>query len=266
MKIDLQRVHRILAETASAVVLPRHRALRDADIRTKSGPGDLVTVADEEAEAMLSRQLTGLLPGSITVGEEATSSDDTTIRRLATSQDPIWIIDPIDGTWNFAHGTERFCMMVALSQRDRILAAWIYEPLKQRCTIAEHGSGCWQVTDDGHTARLTIPAPPTTRRGFVYHRHVDNAADERLGRWGSAGIEYLAMLKGEGHFSCYDRSMPWDHAPGSLVVSEAGGRHAFIDGGAYVPSGGPKRAVFAAARPEIWEAERERLIADPSRY
>jgi len=268
MKLDIERVCQILAETAAEEVLPRYQALTSGQIRTKSGPNDLVTVADEAAEVRLSAALTALLPGSVAVGEEAVSADPALLTRLGASDTPTWIIDPIDGTWNFAHGTERFCMMVALSRDDTLLAAWIYEPLKARCTTAERGAGTWRRADSGDTARITTPPPPSVRdqRGFVYHRHVDNSADPRLARWGSAGIEYLELLAGRAHFSCYDRSMPWDHAPGSLLIAEAGGQHGFADGGSYHPSGGPKRAVFAAAQPTRWAAARDSILPDPERY
>lgn len=258
MKLDIDHVTRILAETAEAVVLPRHRALSDAEVRTKSGPRDLVTIADEEAEARLTARLTALLPGSVTVGEEAASAEPALFQRLAASSTPTWIIDPIDGTWNFAHGGERFCMMVALCRDDVVLASWIYEPLPARVTVAERGSGTLRGGQ-----RVTIPAPPAEaaqQRGFVYHRAVNNGADPRLNRWGSAGIEYLEMLDGGAHFSCYDRAMPWDHAPGSLLIIEAGGHHAFVDSDRYFPSGGPYRPVMAAARPALWPATRAQLL------
>lgn len=259
MKLDIDRVSQILAETAAEVVLPRHQALSADDVRTKSGPNDLVTVADEEAEALLRRRLEALLPGSVTVGEEAASAEPAIFSRLATSLSPVWIIDPIDGTWNFAHGRERFCMMVALCRDDVVIASWIYEPLPARVTVAERGSGTVRAG-----RRVTIPAPPPDsrdHRGFVYHRSVDNAADPRLDRWGSAGIEYLEMLEGRAHFSCYDRAMPWDHAPGSLLVTEAGGHHAFADSDRYFPSGDPHRPVLAAARPALWSEARAGLLS-----
>ena len=95
-----ESVAAIVAEVAAEELMPRFRHLASGDVRDK-GPGDPVTVADEAAERALTRRLAGLLPGSLVVGEEAASADPAVVDRL--SQDnPVWIIDPVDGTTNFA--------------------------------------------------------------------------------------------------------------------------------------------------------------------
>src|SRR5260221_247987 len=99
---DPEKVAEHIRETAQAEILPRFRLLRREDIREK-GPGDFVTLADLEAERQLTQRLGGLLPGSVVLGEEAASQDRGRFALLA-GEAPVWVIDPVDGTANFARG------------------------------------------------------------------------------------------------------------------------------------------------------------------
>ncbi|MEL6345719.1 MAG: inositol monophosphatase family protein [Myxococcota bacterium] len=262
MNTPFDQVADAIQLTAQEEILPRFRALGDDDVRTKQNAYDLVTVADEAAEARLRERLTALLPGSITVGEEAVSNDPSLLDRLQRDDD-IWIIDPVDGTWNFAHGTENFCVMVALARGKTVIAAWIHEPLRRRTVWAERGGGAWLLDlDAGLTERLSLPTPPplAAQYGFAYHQRLNPGAPMTVKKLGSAGVEYVQILTGEAHFSTYDRSYPWDHAPGSLLITEAGGGYGFVDGAPYQPGGGHQRGVLTAARPALWAHVRDALL------
>lgn len=265
MSLPIQQISGILIETAQTIVLPRFRALSAEDIETKTSNTDLVTVADKAAEVELQRRLTALMPDSIAVGEEAVSEDPTVLDGLQ-NDDAVWIIDPIDGTWNFAHGDEHFCLMFALALGGQVHGAWIFEPFQHRLLWAVRGEGTWMVdvrTDD--RVRLHIPPPPplSAMRGFAYGRNLDPATPLSINNKGSAGIEYIRILLGEAHFSTYDRSFPWDHAPGSLLITEAGGGYAFLDGAPYRPGGNKDHGVLSTARPEQWAAVRGALFTTP---
>lgn len=118
---EISEVEAIIREVARTEILPRFGRLTAADISEKN-PGDLVTVADRAAEEALTRRLTGLLPGSLVVGEEAVAGDPGVLARLA-GPEPVWIIDPIDGTHNYATDNPRFTTLVALAQGGRLLAS-----------------------------------------------------------------------------------------------------------------------------------------------
>src|SRR3546814_17285856 len=108
---DLERVAAIIRETAEVEILPRFKTLAADEIREKR-PGDLVTVADIEAEKRLTRQLTDLVPGSRVIGEEAIAGDEALLAAKA-SDGSVWIVDPVDGTANFAAGRTPFTVVVA---------------------------------------------------------------------------------------------------------------------------------------------------------
>src|SRR3954454_4482460 len=134
---------KLLREIALVEVLRRFRQLQKHEIREKS-PGDFVTIADEAMEAALAPKLAALLPGSLLVGEEDCARDPSVMRRLASDQ-PVWVIDPVDGTANFAEGKEQFCSMMALIERDQVLGGWIYDPVTDTTSYAVKGGGAWSA-------------------------------------------------------------------------------------------------------------------------
>jgi fructose-1,6-bisphosphatase/inositol monophosphatase family enzyme len=141
MQPDPARVCAFLEETAAEDVLPRFQDLAAHHVMEK-GPGDPVTIADLEAEARLTRLLAEHVPGSIVVGEEAVHRDPGIMATLETEQD-LWIIDPVDGTLNFAAGKGPFAIVVAFLHGGKVRGGWIHDPLAGNTAVAEEGSGAW---------------------------------------------------------------------------------------------------------------------------
>lgn len=259
MSVDIDRISRIIAETADAEVRPRFRALAHGEVREKSA-GELVTVADEAAEAVLTRRLREELPGSVVLGEEAAASDPA-VFHLLEGTDPVWVIDPVDGTGNFARGVPKFAVMVALVRRGETQAGWIYEPAVDRMTVTGRGGGAWQ----GHT-RLVMPVPPAEPRELCGTLHASNYGgrdlrrrlDHRRGRVHAiksqrcAGAEYVRLARGEQHFAVFTKLAPWDHAPGSLIVQEAGGIARLYDGRTYGPNVADAACLLLAPDSATW--------------
>jgi len=239
---DIEAVVRIVAETAAEEVMPRFAKLARADI-TEKRPGDIVTVADVAAEQRLTARLSALVPGSLVVGEESVAADAGVLARLA-GDDPVWVIDPIDGTANYAAGIPIFAVMVAFVRGGRTLAGWIHDPVAASTAVAVSGEGAWMA---GSGARLHVaPAElPESMSGAVALRYGNRRLVRRIaGRsnlvgsvfsFRCAGHEYLALASGRAHFALYQRLMPWDHAPGQLIHKEAGGFSAQLDCSPYSP-------------------------------
>ncbi len=239
---DIDAIGRAIAETAAEEIMPRFEKLTRSDV-TEKRPGDIVTVADVAAERRLTARLTALLPGSLVVGEEAVAADAGVLDRLA-GDDPVWVIDPIDGTTNYAAGIPLFAVMVAFVRGGRTLAGWIHDPVAATTAIAVNGEGAWMA---GSGARLHVaPAePPGSMSGAVALRYGNRRLVRRIaGRsnlvgsvfsFRCAGHEYLALASGRAHFALYQRLMPWDHAAGQLIHAEAGGFSAQLDCSPYSP-------------------------------
>ena len=247
--VDMDIVARLMTEVAETEIMPRWRNLADTDIRAKTGPNDLVTVADEESEKVLTRRLMEILPGSVVVGEEGVAANPA-LMDLLGGTDPVWIVDPVDGTSNFAKGDEKFAVMVALAVADETVASWILEPVTGWTIMAAKGEGAEMLSADGGRSRLRVaaPVPLGEMAGSFALRFLPDAvrqptrdaATETLGRHyrlGCAGVEYLKLVTGDAHFAFYWKTMPWDHAPGILIHAEAGGHNArATDGRPYRPS------------------------------
>lgn len=273
--VDLDRVAQLLAEVADQEILPRWRNLATGEVREKTGPNDLVTVADEAAERALAARLPDLLPGSVVLGEESVERDRGLLGLLSEHR-PVWIVDPVDGTKNFAEGNDRFAVMVALVDQDTTLAAAIYEPVTGRVLLAERGGGAEIVERAGERAgtrtrlRVAAPAGLNVLEGSLNFRFIpdedirkavraraDAVLPKRHHRRGCAAFDYRMLATGEWHFAFYWKNMPWDHAPGLLIHAEAGGHAARLDGRAYRPSeldGGILAAPDAAGWHELREA------------
>ncbi|MDQ7248010.1 inositol monophosphatase family protein [Dongia sedimenti] len=258
-------VAKLLREIALVEVLPRFRQLKSHEIREKS-PGDFVTVADEAMEAALAPKLAALLPGSLLVGEEDCARDPSIIRRLASDQ-PVWVIDPVDGTANFAEGKEEFCTMMALVERDQVLGGWIYDPVTDTTSYAVKGEGAWSGGK-----RLAPPMTPNQYRGILAvgskgDRETAQKVQKRRDRvqqvksMRCAGLEYLRLARGEVDFLMFSGVMPWDHAPGAAIVQELGGYVGYFNADGYRPSQAETATGILAARDRAtWDEVHRRML------
>lgn len=216
-----------------AEILPRFQKLTAGDMSEKK-PGQLVTTADLESERILTMQLADLLPGSVVVGEEGVAAEPERLG-LIDGEGPVWVVDPVDGTQNFADGKPVFATMVALLIERRAAASWIYEPVTDRMASAEIGSGAFIEGERLHTAEAVVLSE---MRGRLSGWTAKNLA----GKVGAifnercAAYEYLAVARGAAHFALFRRLNPWDHAPGELLVREAGGFSQRLDGTPYLAS------------------------------
>lgn len=258
---DPEKVAQHIRETAEAEILPRFRQLGRGDIREKK-PGDFVTLADLEAERQLTERLGALLPGSVVLGEEAAFADRRRFDLLAADA-PVWVIDPVDGTANFARGAPAFAVIVALIDHARVRAGWIYEPLADTMVMAEAGGGAWSA---GRRLATAGTVAPKDMVGAAYGRTKAGpraaqalAASGRLGQVqnrGCSGLEYVDVALGRTQFSLHSRSLPWDHAAGMLITAESSGIAGFLDGSPYDPRI-IDRPVLAAAGRMAWDIVRE---------
>jgi fructose-1,6-bisphosphatase/inositol monophosphatase family enzyme len=267
---EIAAVIGLLRDVAGAEILPRFKRLGADDVRMKAGPLDPVTVADEAAERALNAGLRTLFPGDDVLGEEAVSADFSLLGRL---KDPgrVWIIDPIDGTANFAAELPLFGVMAALVEADKILAGFILDPISDDCAVAIAGGGAWMVAPDGSRRRLRVAEPvpvnqmvgsmswrfmPEPLRSHVLHRLDRMAA---VTDYRCAAHQYRMLAAGHCHVQMFRKLMPWDHAAGVLLHREAGGYARHFDGSEYLPSavdGGLLLAPDAAS----WEALADAIL------
>lgn len=260
----------LLAEAARTEIMPRFRRLAAGDVRAKSGPLDLVTEADEAAERRIAAGLRARFPGAFILGEEAAAADPSLLGQLGGAE-LAFVLDPVDGTANFAAGVPLFGVMVAAVLRGETIGAWIHDPLGQDTAIALRGEGAWVEGADGVRRDCRVaPAVPLDRMvGAVSWGYMpaplQAAVLPRLARLAGtlnfrcAAHEYRLAATGGAHLLVYNRLMPWDHAAGVLLHAEAGGYAARFDGSAYsalTQDGG----LICAADAAGWHAARQGLL------
>ena len=265
--VDIHKVSELITQASNEFIVPRYKMLSDQDIRSKSGGlRDLVTQADLDVEDFLSHSLGNVLDDSIIVGEEGVAKGDICLDSLKNTERPIWVIDPIDGTYNFVHGGRHFAVMVALVLEGRTQAAWIYDVLAKEMNVAELGEGAYcngvrlfsHDCDDSREmcGHINIKYFPKTMREHIEQKRELFKSFQSVG---SAGHEYLKLAKGQSHFSVYSRLKPWDHIPGSLIVREAGGIVNLWIGDDYMPYHS-NTGIIGAAGVKSWEIAQESFI------
>ncbi|WP_406505241.1 inositol monophosphatase family protein [Streptomyces sp. NBC_00212] len=251
---DLAAVEEAVRKAAAAEIMPRFRQLAAHEVVEKNGPHDLVTVADRLAEEHLAASLTAILPGSVVVGEEAVHADPSVYEALR-GEAPVWIVDPVDGTRQFVRGEAGFCTLVALAHRGELLASWTYAPALDEMAVAIRGRG---ATLNGEPLHAGSPAPGAILEVATSHPDYTTPEQKRalLGLrtegvqprpCGSAGLEYLAIARGELDALAFSWEYAWDHAAGLLLVAEAGGAQTTIAGEPFRITGG-NALPFTAAR------------------
>ncbi|MEV8044562.1 inositol monophosphatase family protein [Streptomyces griseoluteus] len=247
-------VEEAIRKAVATEIMPRFRRLAEHEVDQKSGPHDLVTDADRLAERRLTEELSALLPGSVVVGEEAVHANPATYEAIRGDA-PVWIIDPVDGTRQFVHGNDGFCTLVALAHRGTVLASWTYAPVREQFATAVRGEGAFL---DGERLFAGPPGPGRDLKVAVSHPDYTTEDQKRALRalWtdgvaprscGSAGLEYLAVARGETDAVAFSWEAAWDHAAGLLLVEEAGGAHLTLTGEPFRITGG-NALPFTAAR------------------
>jgi len=241
----LLRLAEQMARTAGQIQRARYETA--LDIRTKTASIDLVTEVDRACEAVIVETLRAQRPDDAVLAEEGSGDD----RPGATWR---WVIDPLDGTMNYAHGYPRFCVSIGVQRDGESALGVVYDPLLDELFSAQRGEGArlngrgLRVSDEDDLGRALLAT------GFAYdvHRSADDnlnhfarfvKAARGLRRDGSAALNlcYVAAGRFDGFWEL--KLHPWDVAAGNLIVEEAGGRISDFSGG---PCSGSGRETLAS--------------------
>ncbi len=216
---------------------------------------DLVTSVDRESERRIVEVLQSNFPGHSILAEEETD--------LVGSQGNYrWIIDPLDGTTNFAHGYPHFCVSVALEYDGQVILGLVYDPLRRECFRAVKGGGATlnenpiRISDVSELdkALLATGFPYDQREKAEYYLSFFKAFMTRsqgIRRNGSAALDlcYVACGRIDGFWEL--KLHPWDTAAGALIVEEAGGRLSDLSGKPFSIWGEETLASNAAVHEEM---------------
>lgn len=258
-------VQAAMRDASQRAILPRYRALAAHEVSAKAAD-DVVTVADHESEAILAEALARILPEASIVGEEAAHADPAVLGRLGDGL--CWIVDPLDGTNNFAAGKAPFGVLVALSDAGETVGGWILDCLTGRFCHAARGQGAW-IDGEPAAAQASGREPPVAAISLVF---MDPARREAVKAHIAphytlvdiprcAAEQYPRLVLGQNDVSIFERTLPWDHAAGVLFLNEAGGRAARMDGCPYRVDDFARPGLIGASTPALWDALASRMDA-----
>lgn len=268
-QVDIQKVADLLKECAQKYILPRYKMLTDDQISTKTHENDFVTIADIETEQALREELPKMYPGCVVIGEESVSSGLATLDILQDSTQMIFVVDPVDGTYNFRHGKREFAVMMALVVNGQTQIGWIYDVLGDSFAIVERGVGAFFNSQRMHVAG---PKPEAELVGHLRKNYFPKDMQDKMDYLKPAcdsikqsfslscsAHEYMRIAQGQSDFAIYGFMKPWDHLAGTLMVQEAGGYVAKWDGSDYKPTDN-KGGLTIASSQALWQQAHDKFI------
>ena len=258
----------IVRDVAAKEIRPIFRNLGEGDIDAKSAPDDLVTVADRAAELAITAAVRDLLPDAAIVGEEAVSEDASILDRVGQGQ--VVVIDPIDGTWNFANGIASYGVILSVIEDGQTVFGLLYDPSYDDWIVAHKGQGAWFCNASGARRRLELTPPPEVADcvGYVamgLFPKADQAlmaaqlpAFRRVFSLRCSCHEYRTLSTGAAQFCVNGMLNVWDHAAGVLIYQEAGGVARLLDGRDYDPTM-REGLLITAASEALWQDVAQRF-------
>lgn len=243
---------------------------------SNKGPRDLVTEADLASQREIRRIVLEAFPDHAFIGEESLPehTDDkgpSAGHRSAEAPTPTWMVDPLDGTSNYVHGFPAWCVSVALTLGDEIIAGTVYDPVREECFTAQRGAGASLNGKPIHVSGCVLTSDALVALSFPPHVSPESVAVadflavvphvHSARRTGSTAINLAWLACGRLDAFWVRRIACWDVAAGLLIFREAGGcLGGFADGPAsleWVPLDNP--AFIAASTPELLAELRTRL-------
>ncbi len=261
----------LVRDTARTEILPRFRALSASEIEGKSDASDLVTVADREVEDRIAERVSQLFPSALIVGEEAVAMNPTLLDRMTDSEITV-IVDPIDGTWNYAKGLPLFGVMMAIVVDGTTAFGLLYDPMSDGWVMAHAGHGAFRHSAAGRIVRISSSARNDPSTGFVplflYPKETQRwlaprlVAFDRIMSFRCSCHEYWLLAEGAVDFMISGLLKPWDHAAGELISREAGLHAAVLDDGMPYSVFRSQGQLLVARTRQCWEALRDTFLED----
>jgi 3'(2'), 5'-bisphosphate nucleotidase/myo-inositol-1(or 4)-monophosphatase len=242
----------LVRDIARDVILPRY--LKSA--RNRKADGSLFTEADVESQRRFTESLPSLLPGPV-LGEEMSGEEQG--RLWSEGRRGMWCIDPIDGTTNFANGIPFFAVSIAYLVEHEARFGVVYNPVTDESFYAAKGAGAF-LNGVALPLRAAAPRLHDAVAGIDFKRISHHLGDELAVRppyysqrnFGSSALEWCFVAAGRLDVYLHGGQMLWDYAAGRLILDEAGGQAAALDGGSLMAGPAVKRGVVAAANPTLF--------------
>ncbi len=254
MKPGMAALQELIIAAARAELLPRFNQVT----RTRKSDGSILTEADLAMQERVASALLRQWPDTVFLGEEMPAAEQ---QRLIGSERPVWCLDPLDGTSNFATGIPYFCVSLALLHAGKVQLGLVYDPLRDECFSAMDGQGAMR---NGEPLQLE-PSRLRLRQAtaMIDFKRLEPALAMRLVReipyasqrsFGSVALDWCWLACSRSHVYLHGRSNIWDYAAGQLIFQQAGGLACTLDGEPVFTQALTPRSSVAAVDRDLYEA------------
>jgi myo-inositol-1(or 4)-monophosphatase len=257
----IDKLKTILISAAREELLPRFAHVERAFKRD----GSIVTEADTAMQQRVCEALRQHWPQIPLLGEEMSAEQQQAL--LAESAQGLWLLDPLDGTSNFAAGIPYFCVSLALIREGQVVLGIIYDPLRDECFAAQKGMG---ATLNGHRLEPAAPPPIGRSMGLIDFKRLEAPLAARLAStppyasqrsFGSGALDWCMIASGRCHLYLHGGQRLWDYAAGQLILQEAGGVAETLEGEPVLTQSLMPRSAVAAVNPELFRHWCDWLLA-----
>lgn len=259
MNIERQQLQHIVRDVARATLLPLFNNVN----REYKKDGSVITLADKSMQDALTKRLAEICPDVALLGEEMSTEQQ---QALLDSGKPLWCLDPVDGTSNFAAGLPFFSVSLALIESGEVKAGVVLDPIRDETFAAVRGQGAWLndspllCEDSGLQLKRTtaiidfkrLPRAMSTQ--LVTERPYGSQRN-----LGSIALELCWLAAGRGHIYLHGEQNIWDYAAADLILAEAGGFAATLSGEPTFSRSLAPRSTYAAVDQSLFKQWRHYL-------
>jgi myo-inositol-1(or 4)-monophosphatase len=254
LTFSLTALEDIIIPAAQQELLPRFARVE----RQHKRDGSVLTEADLAVQSRIAAQLQQQWPETVFLGEEMTAAEQSA---LLDGGQPVWCLDPLDGTSNFAAGIPYFCVSLALLQQGGVRLGIIYDPLRDECFTASHEQGAClngeplRIKPSGLELRQTTALIDFKRlEKDLATRLVTEQPYASQRSFGSVALDWCWLAAGRCHVYLHGRSNIWDYAAGNYIFHAAGGYSSTLDGETVFTHALTPRSSVAALDPSLFAA------------
>lgn len=230
MNINLQQLQQIVTTVAKTELLPRFNDVK----RQYKTDGSVVTEADHVMQLRLTNALHEAYPEIALLGEEMTASQQ---QALLDSGQPLWCLDPVDGTSNFAAGMPYFSVSLALIDNGQVTHGLVYDPILDECFVAQKSKGAWlnnqTLLPQNTGLKLKRSLALIDFKRLSNQLATQLVSDMPYGSQrslGSVALELCWIAAGRAHVYLHGKQHLWDYAAAQLILAESGGKACTLKG------------------------------------
>jgi myo-inositol-1(or 4)-monophosphatase len=261
--VDINKLRAIVITAAQEELLPRFTKVK----RGIKADGTFLTEADLAVQQRIADELQHHWPDILFLGEEMAAEEQQT---LLQSGKPIWILDPLDGTSNYASGIPFYSVSLALIEQGELKAGLVYDPERDECFSAVKGQGAYLNDERLRTIDTGLSLKQST--GLIDFKRLSPQLATRLATeipyssqrsFGSVALDWCWIAIGRSHIYLHGKQNLWDYAAGHLILSEAGGQSCTLDGEVVFNNSLTPRSAVSALDAKLFEAWVEWLGIKP---